>query len=130
IMFYNFFSAPSYIFRKTEIRKINKWQKHYSRMVQQIELTKIHRKNNGDPYCNKLTGNRYKLQPEPDSFYITFLHNAPCIIKLHKRLPSINPSLFKHTIHAYMPANSTDNKNDPSHLFQFSGSKNNIILND
>jgi len=83
----------------------------------------MHNENYRNPDGDKLPGNRNKLKPEPEFFQPGFFNNAPGIIKRYQGFPWLNPGLFKHSVHADMPANGTNQKNNPTHnsLFVASG---------
>src|SRR5688572_6245857 len=97
-------------------------------MIAYTKLAKMHGVNNNNPYSNKLPCNRNQLQPKPNFLNTAFFNYQPCVVKRNKGFYRINTRFFKHTVQTDMPANCTENKNDPAHLVDFNGSKNNILL--
>ena len=98
-------------------------------MMPETKAAKMLNKFYTDPDGDKLASNRYQLEKEPIFFKFHFLNHAPGIVERYKCLPWGNASLFKHTIHTYMPAQGSDDKNNPAntHALNFRCAKNTII---
>jgi len=84
-------------------------------MVQRIEPTKMHDKDDGDPNSDELACNWNQLQPKPKLFDMAFFNDAPSIIKRNQGLPRFDTGFFEHAVHTDMPANSANDKNNPAH---------------